>query len=227
MKTQRKDGSRDGVQAHVSAGPPAVRRRIPRQERARVTVDAIIEATVELADTDGWTHLSTNRIAERAGVSIGSLYQYFPNKESILAAVVEKHYLEVHRIVWQALEEMADPATPLARVLASMFRRLVQIHVEDPALTRVAMVAEQQARSDPEESGVFAAALEEIFRRRPDTAMPHPMVAAHVTTVCAQALTRWLAHEAPEGLDREVAIDEMTAMLTGYLVSGKSADGNP
>src|SRR4051794_2622813 len=59
-------------------------RRMPRQPRARLTRDAIIEAAAHLLATRGWDASTTNHIAERAGVSIGSLYKYFPNKPSIL-----------------------------------------------------------------------------------------------------------------------------------------------
>lgn len=65
-------------------------RRMPKQERARVTVDAILEATAQLLIADGMAVLSTNRIAKRAGVSIGTLYQYFPDKNSIVAALGEQ-----------------------------------------------------------------------------------------------------------------------------------------
>ncbi len=60
------------------------------QERAKDTVNYIVEATTQLLNEGGFKQLSTNKIVERAGISIGSLYQYFPNKESILHYVVEK-----------------------------------------------------------------------------------------------------------------------------------------
>jgi AcrR family transcriptional regulator len=62
-----------------------VPRRIPKQRRSRATVDAIVEAAAHLLAARGWEASTTNHIAERAGVSIGSLYKYFPNKSSILA----------------------------------------------------------------------------------------------------------------------------------------------
>lgn len=65
-------------------------RRTPRQERARVTVDAILEATAQLLTQDGIGALSTNKIAKRAGVSVGTLYQYFSSKEAILMALGER-----------------------------------------------------------------------------------------------------------------------------------------
>ena len=59
-------------------------RKVPTQERARATVDAILMATAHILKTEGFAKASTNRIAQVAGVSIGSLYQYFPNKHTIV-----------------------------------------------------------------------------------------------------------------------------------------------
>ena len=65
-------------------------RRTPKQERARATVDAILEATAQLLVAEGTGRVSTNRIAKRAGVSVGTLYQYFPDKNAIIRAVGEQ-----------------------------------------------------------------------------------------------------------------------------------------
>ena len=59
-------------------------RKEPRQERARATVEAILEAAARILDRQGWKGFTTNAVAEVAGVSIGSLYQYFPNKAASL-----------------------------------------------------------------------------------------------------------------------------------------------
>ena len=64
------------------------KRKEPAQDRARQTVESILDATAQLLDGD--ESVSTNRIAERAGVSIGSLYQYFPNATAIFAAIAER-----------------------------------------------------------------------------------------------------------------------------------------
>jgi AcrR family transcriptional regulator len=65
-------------------------RRKPTQERAVATVEAILEATARILVEDGYAQASTNRIAKRAGVSIGSLYHYFPDKDTIIDALVER-----------------------------------------------------------------------------------------------------------------------------------------
>ena len=65
-------------------------RRKPKQERAVATVDAVIEAAARILIDDGYARLTTNRVAERAGVSVGTLYQYFRSKEAILEALVQR-----------------------------------------------------------------------------------------------------------------------------------------
>ena len=66
-------------------------RKTPVQARSVATVDAIMEATIQVLGTDGIKDLTTTKVAERAGVSVGSLYQYFPNKESLLDGVLERY----------------------------------------------------------------------------------------------------------------------------------------
>ena len=66
-------------------------RKLPRQARAAATMDAVFEATIQVLLTNGARRLTTTRVAQRAGVSVGTLYQYFPNKQALLYAVLEKH----------------------------------------------------------------------------------------------------------------------------------------
>ncbi|TIT73203.1 MAG: helix-turn-helix transcriptional regulator, partial [Mesorhizobium sp.] len=66
-------------------------RKNASQERSRATMDALIEATARILVRDGFDKASTNRIAEEAGVSVGSLYQYYPGKEALVAAVIDRH----------------------------------------------------------------------------------------------------------------------------------------
>ncbi|MEQ8700898.1 MAG: TetR/AcrR family transcriptional regulator, partial [Bauldia litoralis] len=69
-------------------------RKRPRQARATVTLDAIIEATIQVLLSDGLHRLTTTRVAERAGVSVGTMYQYFPHKQALLYALNER-YLDI------------------------------------------------------------------------------------------------------------------------------------
>lgn len=69
-------------------------RKTPRQARATVTLEAILEATIQVLVAMGPTRLTTTRVAARAGVSVGTMYQYFPNKQALLYAVTER-YLDI------------------------------------------------------------------------------------------------------------------------------------
>src|SRR5262244_4119896 len=73
-------------------------RKQASQERSRATVDALIEATARLLVREGFDKASTNRIAQEAGVSIGSLYQYYPSKEALVAALLERHIDEIMQV---------------------------------------------------------------------------------------------------------------------------------
>jgi AcrR family transcriptional regulator len=79
-------------------------RKIPVQARAAVTVEAIFEATIQVLLSHGTERLTTTRVAQRAGVSVGTLYQYFPNKRSLLFAVLEDHLDKVAAAVELACE---------------------------------------------------------------------------------------------------------------------------
>ncbi len=87
----------------MRAIPTTSPRRRPRQARAQATVDAIVKATACVLVEEGYDRASTNRIAHAAGVSIGSLYQYFPSKEALVAALVESHQSRMRDALDQAL----------------------------------------------------------------------------------------------------------------------------
>ena len=70
-------------------------RKKPIQARSGATVEAIFEAAIQVLLADGLAWLTTTRVAERAGVSVGTLYQYFPNKEALLFAILLRHFEEV------------------------------------------------------------------------------------------------------------------------------------
>lgn len=102
----------------MPAAPPSPR-RTPRQERSHFTVEAIFEAVARIVSAEGEAGLTTNRIAETAGVSVGSLYQYFPSKESILAAMLDQHcdrvMLELDALLAQARAEGWTPEQQVRR----------------------------------------------------------------------------------------------------------------
>lgn len=80
-------------------------RKEPNQERARDTVENIVTATAHILEKDGFEKISTNRIADKAGVSIGSLYQYFPTKEAIFSFMMERYVKSQTEMVDKLIEE--------------------------------------------------------------------------------------------------------------------------
>ncbi|MFC5863734.1 TetR/AcrR family transcriptional regulator [Acidicapsa dinghuensis] len=88
------------------AAQPALHpRKTPIQARSTVTVDAILEATIQVLLTLGKERLTTTAVAHRAGVSVGTLYQYFPNKRALLQACLKRHMNEIGESVLRACEQ--------------------------------------------------------------------------------------------------------------------------
>jgi len=117
-------------------------RKSASQERSRLTVDALLEATARILIREGFDKASTNRIAEVAGVSVGSLYQYFPGKEALVAALIDRHNQEIMRLVKGELAEAMN--LPLEQAVRKLIMVAVKAHRIDPRLHRV--LAEQIPR---------------------------------------------------------------------------------
>jgi AcrR family transcriptional regulator len=97
-------------------------RKIPRQARAEATVGAIFEAAIQVLLAEGERRLTTTRVAERAGVSVGTMYQYFPHKQALLYAVLESHLAHVAAAVEAACERhRGRPIAEMADILVGAF----------------------------------------------------------------------------------------------------------
>lgn len=97
-------------------------RKMPRQARSAATVQAIYEATIQLLMSDGAARLTTTRIAERAGVSVGTMYQYFPQKQALLYAVVQDHLAAIADAVENACDRLhGQPIATVADGISSAY----------------------------------------------------------------------------------------------------------
>ncbi len=101
-------------------------RREPTQERALRTIDAIFGATAQIVEAEGATALNTNKIAAKAGVSIGTLYQYFPSKEAILLAMIDRQRSRVLEKLAVVLSNTEHSAQDPSRLVAEIIHILVQ-----------------------------------------------------------------------------------------------------
>lgn len=197
-------------------------RKRATQARSRATVDALIEATARILVREGFDNASTNRIADAAGVSVGSLYQYYPNKAALLVAVIERHNSALMGIVLGALADVA--AEPLETGLRKLIRAAVAGHRADPDLHRV--LAEEIPRVGAlEDAEAFNRAYYDLFKSYLATHRDElrPLDLELATFVCVtsiEALTHTaVLHRAEFLMDAaaERLVDESTRMILGYL----------
>jgi AcrR family transcriptional regulator len=122
-------------------------RKTPVQSRSNATVDAILEATIQVLTTAGAERLTTTLIAARAGVSVGTLYQYFPNKQSVLHAVLEKHLTKVVEALERACAEArCQPVAVMAETIVEAFV-MAKLERADASVALYAVSANPEANA--------------------------------------------------------------------------------
>ncbi len=194
-------------------------RKRPRQDRSKATVDTILAATARVLVKQGFDGLTTNSVAEAAGVSIGSLYQYFPNKEALVAALIEQHVEQMNAAILDELTRVA--ALPMADAVRAVIELTIRAHSIEPELHRVlteqvprvgrmARLAEADGICRRMVAGILAARRDELAIGDPDTA-------AFVLVASIEAITHRAALFAPERLRDPRLIDEAVALVTRYL----------
>ena len=209
-------------------------RKTASQQRSRATVDALIEATARVLIEEGYDRASTNRIAAVAGVSIGSLYQYFPSKEALVAAAAERHAQELARVALGAVFKVA--AQPVEVGARELVAAAIDAHRVDPKLHRV--LSEQVPRVGRLEDidaverrgGAFLRGYLDAHRDEIDVADLD--LAAFVLTTTVEALTHAAVLRRPDLLDDDKAgafVDEVAGLVLRYLraptAGGRVDDG--
>ena len=196
-------------------------RKAPTQERSRATVEAVLAGAVRLFATHGYARTSTNQIARLAGVSVGSLYQYFPNKDAILAALLGRHMAEVERVIDESLVELLDPKRPLRDAVGRMLHRFVALHERDPLLTRA---VEQQVGQMPRlpetrhhAEQEYVATLQRVLEGRREVRPGDRQLMARVLFEATETVVAWLAHGRAGDLDRQAALDEAVELICRYV----------
>jgi AcrR family transcriptional regulator len=197
-------------------------RKQASQERSRATVDALIEATARILVREGFDRASTNRIAQQAGVSIGSLYQYYPSKEALVAAVIEHHNGELMQVVRAALAEVA--ALPIEHAMRKIVGAAIEAHRIDPQLHRV--LAEQIPRTGRLERveafnrEYYALFMDYLEGHKAKLRTADLGLAAFVCVTSIEALTHTAVLHRSEMLSDEAVetlVDEVTRLVVRYL----------
>jgi AcrR family transcriptional regulator len=206
---------------HLRTNP----RKSASQERSRRTVDAILEATTRVLVKEGYDRASTNKIAAVAGVSIGSLYQYFPSKEALVAAVSERHSHEVLQLMRNALVKVA--ARPIEVAAREFVSVAIDAHRVNPRLHRV--LAEQVPRIGRLENveainqEVYALIRGYLDAHRDEIGAADLDLAAFICVTAVDALTHAAVLRRTDILSGEKAerfVDEVTDLVVRYLRKG-------
>jgi AcrR family transcriptional regulator len=184
-------------------------------------VAAILEGAAQVFERRGYAAGTTDAIAERAGVSIGSLYQYFPNKDAILVALAERHLKEGFEVMGTLLAETSSRPPGLTPLLRRFVEAMMALHRREPRLHRVlfeeaplpASLRRGLARREEE----LASRVADLLASHPDLELPDAALAGYVLVRTVEGLVHGFILHPPERIDVEEFTEEVVTLLYRYL----------
>lgn len=196
-------------------------RRTPVQDRSIATFEAIVEAAAQTFERLGYDRATTNRVAERAGVSIGSLYQYFPNKDALLLALIEDHLDDAATRLRPVLGGLLADPPPISEGIDRLLDVVVELHAARPALHRVLLddaprppvLRDRLARDERAISAVVARYL----AARPEVTVPDVSTAATLLVRTTESVVHGVVIRPSADVSTETAVTELRRMLLAYL----------
>ncbi|MCY1014542.1 TetR/AcrR family transcriptional regulator [Pyxidicoccus sp. MSG2] len=199
--------------------PTPTRRKQPRQSRAQATCDAILTATARILIRDGYEATNTNRIAQEAGVSIGSLYQYYPNKEALVMAVLEQHGARWLAEFEAGLNESASaPLTVAVRAIIQQILTLKRLHPQlDPLRYGLLPHLRPLGYVDTFEQQLFRLVRAFLAPRLEDIRPRELDMAVFIVVHTLEALCHAAGVDRPDYLTNHAFPEELCALVLGYL----------
>lgn len=199
-------------------------RKTPIQARSTASVKAILQATVQVLLKDGRTKLTTTRIAARAGVSVGTLYQYFPNKSSLLQALLKEHLDSVALAVENACAAAHGATlTTMAEALTSAFVQAKFRNIEaSTALYAISDDVEGKCIAHQMHVRVIQA-MTAMLQTASDKTVPQPNVVASTLLSAMAGVSRTLLEQELTRNTMPLLQNELTVMVRAYL----QASGRP
>jgi AcrR family transcriptional regulator len=161
-------------------------RKVPGQARSQETVTVILEASARILESDGLRGFNTNAIAAKAGVSVGSLYQCFPNKDAIVLALISDYEEGLHSAVLEAVQ--AGRGQELKPRLRLLVRALVTVHYRRPRLNRVLEAEEERLGSEADSAAFHASVLQLFQDHKNEMAVPVSAATERVVIAILRAL---------------------------------------
>jgi AcrR family transcriptional regulator len=194
-------------------------RKSPRQARSQATCEAILDATARILVERGYAATNTNLVAERAGVSVGSLYQYFPNKDALIAALHERHSRQMNEMVEHALKR--SEGLGFEEALQSIIGSLVDAHLLEAGLHRVLETQLAGLDTLDEHAAVEArisAQLRALLSRyTQEVRVPNLDLAIYMLMHSVHALVHAVVYERPAGVTVAEATAEIVRFTLLYL----------
>ncbi|ACT51457.1 TetR/AcrR family transcriptional regulator [Methylovorus glucosotrophus] len=192
-------------------------RKQPLQARSRATVDAIMQASTYILNESGWGGLNTNAIAARAGVNIASLYQFFPNKQAVIAELQRRHAASMHEDVRNAMLLMSQQST-LRAALEIVVDMVVKEHRKAPDVHKAIAEELPLSQCDPDNGNNemlknMINALQPFMKNVPD-----PELATYMVGISIQAIVHQVTNEQPALLDKADFVTELVTLAEGFLV---------
>lgn len=193
-------------------------RKKPQQRRSRVTIDSIFEATIQVLLANGLEAITTVQISERAGVSVGSLYQYFPNKNALLAAIVQRHVGQVVDATIEACRSAHGKG--VREMCATMMSAFVDAKTRRPEVSRALYLPSAAVNADAivkVESMRCAQAVQQMLETARDVSFPQVQMVSRVLVGSIVAPTRAVIEAGGNRADFERLKQHLTALTVGYL----------
>ena len=192
----------------------------PVQSRSQLTVQAILEAAIQVFEAHGHAGGTTARIAERAGVSIGSLYQYFPNKDAILHCLADQHLSDADAAASRLLAYAGSAQPSLIEAIDLMVDGFMLLHRQNPVLHRLLyeeglLSAELRERARRVQDQ-HTEALADLLAQHPQVRSSNPALQAYFVVEMVEHFTHQLVI-APPAQTLPMLTDELKRLLLGYL----------
>jgi AcrR family transcriptional regulator len=189
-------------------------RKLPGQKRSAHTVEAILEAAARILETQGLLACTTNAVALKAGVSIGSLYQYFPNRDALTVALIERETVQLV----QDVERATHGETALQR-LTGMVQAAVAHQLRRPELARVIDFEERRLPMDERHQRVASLIQSAVIEALSLPAVQPPIADLGVVAADVLAIVRGMIDAAGERgeLDAESLERRVMRAVLGYL----------
>lgn len=209
-----RSGSRGALPARLTR--QIQQRKRPVQERSQATVDAILEATSKILRKQGHAALTTTRVAEVAGVSVGTIYQYYPNKRSLVTALKLQYVERLTGRLLMAIE--GARGLPLERAIRHVIAEMLAAKRDNRELSLAlkAPLAESGPAFIREAGRLVAGALEGLLRHA-DPQLPRPELATRVLVNALEGVVAAAVDDGQTALSDPAFEAELVALALGYL----------